>query len=540
MSSVLFLEQPGRWRIVAIAALLLVAALPLLPLWEAAFVSPGAAVGEAFWRSLGTSGELALGASLIGFILGLPLGVGGALTAFPGKRFLFAALSLPLVVPSFLWAIGWSTLGEHSPLARAFTEGFFGCLLVAVTTTTALVVFASYAGVLDLSRSQLESALLAGGERTLLRSASRHALLPAVLAAALGAVLTLSDSGPGQILGVHTVAAEILTSFAARYDLALAAKQCSVLTLVVATLALPLARIAGPRIAQAVLARQLGAVLPRRKSSLGIAVALGCITFLVLGLAPPVAGLLMPLASGAGTIPRDVLGVSEEGWADTHLYLEVFGALPTATRTAFNTILYACGAGVFATLFAAALALAAGRSPRLRIATLSACVVLFSWPSVASALAVAQLGSSAPPALDLLFRSRLTVCLVLALHLAPVATVLLLRATGAVSPSWTYAAAVHGVGFGRYFRRVLWPALMPSAALSLGLVALLASADAGSVLLLHPPGESSLALTIVTVMANAPAAFVAALCLIYLLSTIALLVAALALGSSGRRGESSG
>jgi ABC-type Fe3+ transport system permease subunit len=155
--------------------------------------------------------------------------------------------------------------------------------------------------------------------------------------------------------------------------------------------------------------------------------------------------------------------------------------------------------------------------------------VLFAWPPVASALAVADMSSRIPRALDFLFRSRITVCLVLAGHFAPIAAVLLLRATGTLSPSWTHAAAIHGVGLGRYLRRVVWPALLPSAVLSVVLVALLASADAASVLLLHPPGEASLALTIVTVMANAPEAFVSALCLVYLLATVALLIATLAL-----------
>jgi hypothetical protein len=43
----------------------------------------------------------------------------------------------------------------------------------------------------------------------------------------------------------------------------------------------------------------------------------------------------------------------------------------------------------------------------------------------------------------------------------------------------------------------------------------LATADVGSVLLLHPPGQGSLPLAIFTVMANAPESLVASLCLVY-------------------------
>ena len=57
------------------------------------------------------------------------------------------------------------------------------------------------------------------------------------------------------------------------------------------------------------------------------------------------------------------------------------------------------------------------------------------------------------------------------------------------------------------------------------LVGLLATADVGTVLLLHPPGQDSLPLTIFTVMANAPESLVASLCLIYMGIAIAGLAA---------------
>ena len=55
------------------------------------------------------------------------------------------------------------------------------------------------------------------------------------------------------------------------------------------------------------------------------------------------------------------------------------------------------------------------------------------------------------------------------------------------------------------------------------LVALLATADIGTVLLLHPPGEASLPLAIFTIMANAPESLVASLCLVYILIATGLL-----------------
>jgi hypothetical protein len=56
--------------------------------------------------------------------------------------------------------------------------------------------------------------------------------------------------------------------------------------------------------------------------------------------------------------------------------------------------------------------------------------------------------------------------------------------------------------------------------------ALLATAEIGTVLLLHPPGHGSLPLAVFTIMANAPEALVAMLCFFY----VGLALAAAVLG----------
>jgi ABC-type Fe3+ transport system permease subunit len=100
--------------------------------------------------------------------------------------------------------------------------------------------------------------------------------------------------------------------------------------------------------------------------------------------------------------------------------------------------------------------------------------------------------------------------------------------------TWAQVAALHDVPLGRYIRNVAVPFLLPSAGLALLLVALLVTADVGTVHLLSPPGESSLPLTIFTVMANTREARVSALCLLYIGLAIAGLAAAWML--AGRRG----
>ena len=163
------------------------------------------------------------------------------------------------------------------------------------------------------------------------------------------------------------------------------------------------------------------------------------------------------------------------------------------------------------------------------------CLALFAMPPALGALGLIQLASRAPPWADALLRSRLTVCLALGLRFFPVAAVLGMRAWSSLPASWALVAAVHGVPVWTYSRKVVAPFLLPSATLTLLLVALLATADISSVLLLHPPGESSLPLAIFTVMANAPESVVASLCLAYLAGAAGLLTVAWALARRAER-----
>nr|MBA3543020.1 hypothetical protein [Chthoniobacterales bacterium] len=191
-------------------------------------------------------------------------------------------------------------------------------------------------------------------------------------------------------------------------------------------------------------------------------------------------------------------------------------ALEEVYRTLGNTFAYALMAAAIATMAGFVLAIAAGRDRKLRGVLLASLIVMFALPPALSALGFIYAASVSPAGLDPLLRSRFTVGLDLALRSLPIAAVFGIRAVGTASPSWAEAAAVHGVSLTSYFRKVLGRWLLPAALLSASLTALLATADVSTVLLLHPPGETSLPLAIFTVMANAPEPLVSALCLFYI------------------------
>ncbi len=502
MISPLVLEQPGHWRPYAVVSLLALPLLPIMPLLsQGGTIGARLVVGSAFWHATFNSLALALLIGAIAWLVGLPIGVLAGLYCFPAKRLLLVLLALPLLVPSFLWAIGWMGLASRvGQWARTGIEGWTGCILVFSAGAISLTTFASLAATKFMTASATEAARLAGGDLLLLRLAVRWSAVPAAVAATLTGVLTLADPGPGQILGVHTVASEILTSFASSYDYALAARQCLWLTILILAVIIPIAVVSAPRLADQVLVRQ---IKPLDPSSVAHS---WCITTVVLALIlvvlfMPVAGLLMPLSH----------------WGDLRR------AGDEIVRTGTDTLIYAAGTAILGCVVGVLLAISVGRQHRLRSLVLAANLVIFSLPPSAVALGLLFVGTRSPITADWLLRSRLTVILALALRILPVAAVLSLRAFAAVPSSFAAASAISGVSLQRHIRRVLLPFMRPSLVAAGTLISLLAMADVGTVLLLHPPGRDTLPLAIFTIMGNAPESLVAALCFLYVVSAGALL-----------------
>ncbi len=496
MISCLWLERPGAWRMAGVIGVLFLAALPAAPLFLQVILaheplSLGGAFGTALWNSF----AVAIATGVLAFAFGLPAGVLSALYEFRGRAAFLAIAMLPALVPSFLWAIGWATLtGRISPAVTDLISRQTGCVLVFLAGAVPLVLIASHVAAIGLSGSQIDAARLAGGEKAVLRYVSGAAAVPAALAALLSAVLTLSDPGPGQILALRTAASEILTSFSSLYDFNLAGCQCAVLAMLVLLLAAPLAWLAAPRLSVQIMARQTRSL---RRPGLGRAAIwiTASFTLLIAGtIAMPVLGLLLPLLRG----------------------IDFAQASGVVGRTSVNTLVYAGGAGVVATLLALLLALFVGRDNRLRSICLGVGLAILALPPALGSLGIMHMAAGAPAWTDPLLRSRATVCFVLGLRFLPAAVVLTMRAWQSMPVSWVQAAELHGISLALYVRRVVIPFLLPSTAAAIALVALLATADVGTVLLLHPPGKTSFPLAIFTVMANAPESLVASLCLAYL------------------------
>ncbi len=488
MLSPLRLERPGLPGAALLALLVGLLVAPLLPLAGAALGAGGIDVGftAALVRGLLIAGL----SSCVAFGLGWPAGTLSALYRLPGARWLQALLLLPLLVPSFVWALAWAearrgVLGPDTPPLPMMVLAHTGASLTLVFVTAKTAA-------LSLSASQRDALRLAGGEPTLRGAACRHTASAAALAAFFGALVALSDAGPALVFGVRTAAYEVLTSFAATFDQGLAARQCAALLVAALVLALPFLWLALPRLDHVLLERvPVRAPLARDPSGerwVGLSLGLALLAVL-----PPL--VLLVVAAGSGV-----------AWSS---------AFDDLRRTAVDTLFYSATAAVVAIGLGVAAALAAGRSRLARTLVLAGALIFLALPPAATALGVLQLGGSAPPVLDPLLRGRVVVGLTLGLRLAPLAALLGLRALASVPASWSEAAALHGVGIGPFLWRVLLAWVRPALAAAGLLVALLAAADAPTVLLLHPPGHPSLPLVLLTVMSNAPQAYVSALVALY-------------------------
>jgi ABC-type Fe3+ transport system permease subunit len=176
-------------------------------------------------------------------------------------------------------------------------------------------------------------------------------------------------------------------------------------------------------------------------------------------------------------------------------------------------LLYAALAAGIAVALAFALAWSAGRSPTRRRWLVTVALALLALPP-------------ALPALWLIpWSTRVTLGFALALRGLPLAMLFALRAVGSMPPSWADAARVHRVPRATFLARVALPWCARWAGPAAALAALLATAEVGTVLLLHPPGHGNLPLAIFTIMANAPEALVAMLCLLYVTLALAAAVA---------------
>ena len=90
--------------------------------------------------------------------VGLPFGTLAGLYEFRGKRLLLGILAIPLLMPSFLWAIGLSQFQILLNISEfTHTTGAFGSIFVFSSLVIPLTIYAAMLGVKSLSSNQIDA-----------------------------------------------------------------------------------------------------------------------------------------------------------------------------------------------------------------------------------------------------------------------------------------------------------------------------------------------------------------------------------------------
>jgi len=507
---------------VALAALLVAGGLPVAVMVARSLTAGGHLGFDAYrrllaapsqWRLAGNSLALAALATLGAVALGVPAGLLVGRTDLPGRRALAALLAVPVLLPPYLTALGWvAAVAPSGPVARLLGPataralshllfGLPGCALVLATAFLPIVMLLVAAALRGVPRRLEEAGLLVARWPVVLRRITLPLVTPGILlGAALVFLLALGEASVPLTLRYPAFAVEILSQFAAFYDLTAATAAAAPL-LVVTGAVLTL---------EAALARRVGRSAPLAPAGAPMPVPLGRFR-------PAAAVAAWAAAAALVGAPLGALVARAGGPAS---YLE-------ALRAAGDSLLRALAiAAVGGTLLAAeglVLAVAAWEGRRLGSAADALALFLFAVPGgvMGAGLIVAwnrpwaRLVYATPAILLLGYLARYTAI-----------SLRLVRASLELVPArLVEAARVAGLGWGRRLVWIVAPAAWRGIAAAWLGGALFCLRDVTMTLLVHPPGRDTLAVRIVTLAANGAPSLNAALGVLLVVATAAPLAA---------------
>lgn len=434
--------------------------------------------------------------------VGLPLGLLLGRTDLPGRRLLTLLFTVPLTLPPFIMAVGWShALDRHGPLAmlasphvlaigRNLLFGLPGCVLVLSTTFLPVVMLLTRASLIGVSPRLEEAARLQARWPTVWRDVTIPLIRPGVgFAALLVFLLSLGELSVPMYLHYPVYPVESFTQFSASYDFRAATAS-----------AVPLAAVALLVLLGEGRLRQAWA-LPLRTSSGDerLAVKLGPARRHVLAAA-------ILLATGLVVAP--ILGLAA-GSASLEIYVE---ALSRAGDSLARSLLFAAvgasavtAVGFLVGYAAHARALVGWRA----VDALS--LVLFATPG--TVLGIGEIGLWNRPGIPIYGTPAL-------LFLAWIAqyTALTSRITQSVlaglPASMEEAGRTVGAGWSRRMVGIVVPLARPGLAAAWLVGYMFCLRDTGVTMLLSPPGLEPLNVHTLTLMANGSPALIAALCVL--------------------------
>jgi iron(III) transport system permease protein len=483
--------RSSRTLVITIAAAVFIACAVLPALYMLAL--PLSSL-ETFWESvqivlldarqrglLSNTLLLGLGSATLATAIGLSLGFALARVPLPFKMALRLALLTPALLPPYVMALAWKSMGGVLNLA--------GAAIVLAFVLYPLPMLAAEVALRRVEPRLEEAALLVARPNRVFWRITARLAAPLILASALVVfVLATAEFAVPALLQVRVYATEVFTAFAAVYDFGRATVLALPLLILSVAVAGSAAALLGDR-----------AVVTRRGSSAMTALAFesarnfwliaAALTLLVALVGPMV--VLMREAVPAESV-IDVVRGSQDAVINS-LWLAALGA--TLVTSLGICLGYA----------------RARASSRVGAALDVAWVVLFTVPS--TVIGIGLIGVWNRSALGVFYGTAAMLVIGYLARYASLASLALGATIRSVPRSHEEAAATSGAGWILTMSRIVLPQIKLGLTAVWVIVFILAFGEIGTSILVAPAGESTLPIRVYTLIANAPPGHVETLAL---------------------------
>jgi iron(III) transport system permease protein len=505
MGRLLTSKQITLWM--AVAVLIIAGVLPLCLVLATSLADVGnytSTLGNArIWGLFRTSLLLTVLTTVLAGFAGIPLGLLFARADLPMRRVLTFALSMPLLFPPYILAVGWyEVLGRGGLLAQwsgssvgevtsHWLFGLPGAVLVLTTAFLPVVLLLTMTYVNAVNPTLEQAARLSSGWPAVLRRITIPLAAPGVLLSlVLVFLLTMGEFGAPAFLRVAVFPVATFTELTAFYNFGAAAAA-----------ALPLVAVAllGLTMEQRVLRGktfQFGWAGGREPSLL----PLGRIRIPLCLLVTLLVLFLVGLPLGALVWRGLGLAALREAWD------RAGGSAARSLGYSAVSATALAGLGFFLAYLIHRRAVVCWRWVD------AATLLLFTLPG--SVIGIGLIALWNRPSTNWIYATPAILVIGYVAQYAVLGTRTILAGLAQTSPAVEEAAEVAGAGWFQRVFGILTPLLRPSIMMSWAVTFIFCLRDVSLPLLLAPPGHDTLTARTMTLMANGSAELIAALCLL--------------------------
>ncbi|WP_394846837.1 hypothetical protein LZC95_05150 [Pendulispora brunnea] len=447
------------------------------------------------WVLLGRTVALGLGVTAATAVFGIPLGAVFARARIPARRWWMAIHALPLFLSPFIVALGWfHLLGERGLAGSVRTSALFfgpaGVMLVLTTAFTPVVTALTMLGITGLDPSIEEAALLVARPWRVLA----HVLVPAVrsriaVAALIVFSLTLSEVGVPMFLRVPVYGAAVFARLGGVDFAPGEAASLGLPMIVLGLVLIALERALAPSSGSLRFRWQARSPLDFGAGPLAMAAAAGLVA------AFPLFALAARAVPGVGRC---------WSWTGSSLVnsLAVSGAAAAMTM---SIALFAGHALARGSVWASAMDRVAATGFFLPSAVLGSGIIA-AWNH---------------PATQVLYGSLAIIIVGFVARYTALGLRIVAASIANTSRAYEDAASVAGAGYFRRLSRIVAPMHARELVVAMGITLVFCLRDLETAVLFYPPGGETLTVRIFTLEANGPSSVVAALALLQVILTLA-------------------